>query len=172
METGGQQRITRRTSRTAKDDRSGIQRAGSEISKLAARRLRDDGPPPPPSKVLEQTIRWSTSSEILFTPQMVETKETRRSVVSPRDLQDEEYLGDLPTEQKPRPILLEADNLDGTETDKKSLAVESSDGRETDGTEDRKSEEIGKASGAENKMLKEQQERVMQRLRASGEDRI
>jgi hypothetical protein len=50
--------------------------------------------------------------------------------------------------------------------------VESSDGRDTDGTEDRKSEEIVKASGAENKVLKEQQERVMQRLRASGEDRI
>lgn len=148
--------------------RSGIQRAGSEISKIAAKQTSDEGPP---SKVLEQTIQWSTSAEIVFTPHLVETKEVRRTVVSPRELQDDEYLGDLLTDAKTDPVLWGTARMDASRGDGISMTV-SSDNPEEIILEETKTEDTLRPSGAENKALKEQQKRVMQRLRASGEDRI
>lgn len=51
---------------------------------------------PPKSRlsVLEQTIQWSSSNEILFIPQTVKEAQARRIVVSPRDVQDHLYLDD------------------------------------------------------------------------------
>jgi len=140
----------RPSSKTA--TQNSIQRAGSEITNFVAQQQREH--PPPPSKVLEQTIQWSTSNEILFTPHIAETKDTRRTVVSPREILEEDYLGDLPAESKTLPALLEASTLARSKA------------------EDIKLKDTVKASGAENKALKEHQKRVMQRLRASGEDRI
>jgi hypothetical protein len=152
---------------------SEIQRAGSEIAQMATRGRRDDGPP---RKVLEQTIQWSTSAEIFFTPQTVEVKDTRRTVVSPRELQDEQYLGDLPTEPRTHSFILETTELDGSANNTASATMEeassSANNPETFISENDEIEGTGKLAGAENKVLKEQHERVMKRLRASGEDRI
>lgn len=152
---------------------SEIQRAGSEISQMATRGKRHDGPP---NKVLEQTIQWSTSAEIFFTPHTVEAKDVRRTVVSPRELQDEQYLGDLPTEPRPHSIVSEITDSDGSSNKTASKTGEeassSGDNPEMIPLEINESEGPGKSGGAENKVLKEQQKHVMKRLRASDEDRI
>ena len=46
---------------------------------------------PPPKRIVEQTIQWSTSTDYLFTPKLVGRR--RPTVVSPRELRDEDYLG-------------------------------------------------------------------------------
>ena len=51
----------------------------------------DEAKPPP--KVLEQTIKWS-SADFSFVPHFFPE---RRTVVSARELQDHEYLGDPPS---------------------------------------------------------------------------
>jgi hypothetical protein len=155
--------VVQKTSSFKSNVPSEIQRAGSEISQLATRSKRDDGPP---RKVLEPTIQWSTSAEIFFTPHTVEAKDTRRTVVSPRELQDEQYLGDLPTEPRPHQVVLGTTESDGTTNKTVSTAMEeaslSGNNPDTSKLEIVESEETGKSSGAENKILKEQQKRVMQ----------
>ena len=47
--------------------------------------------------ILEQTIQWSTSSEVFFVPLAVEGPPPRRIVVSPLELSESEYLDDIPT---------------------------------------------------------------------------
>ena len=166
-------KVSGQTSNVKTNVQSEIQRAGSEISQMVTRRRRDDGPP---RKVLEQTIQWSTSAEIFFTPHTVEAKDTRRTVVSPRELQDEQYLGDLPTEPRSHSIILNTTESDNGADTKASTTIEeaslSGDIPEINALENNGSEGAGKLGGAEDQVLKEQQKRVMDRLRASGEDRI
>lgn len=171
--TSATSKATGQTSSFKNNVQSDIQRAGSEISQMATRRRRGDGPP---RKVLEQTIQWSTSAEIFFTPHTVEAKDTRRTVVSPRELQDEQYLGDLPTEPRSHSIILNTTESDSGADTKLSTRIEeassSRDIPETIAWENNETDGAGQLNGAENKVLKEQQKRVINRLRASGEDRI
>ena len=44
----------------------------------------------PPPKVLQDTIQWSTDIDLSFSPHV----HPRRSVVSPREFKDQEYLDD------------------------------------------------------------------------------
>jgi hypothetical protein len=46
----------------------------------------------PPPKLLQETIKWSTSADFYFVP--ISATKRRSVVVSPLELQDEEYLGD------------------------------------------------------------------------------
>jgi hypothetical protein len=51
-------------------------------------------PPTPRLSVLEQSIQWSSSNEIRFIPHTIKEAQSRRIVVSPRDVQDHLYLDD------------------------------------------------------------------------------
>jgi hypothetical protein len=56
----------------------------------------------PSRSVLEQTIQWSSSSEIIFIPHTTAKAPSRRMVVSPRDVQDHLYLDGSPRPPKTR----------------------------------------------------------------------
>jgi hypothetical protein len=98
----------------------------------------------PPRTVVEQTIRWSTSSDIFFTPLAAEKSAPRRTLFSPRDVEDSEYLGEPPATQ--------------------SISERSSIEAALIAAERRKSEE--------KRNLLEQRKRLMRKLRASGDDRL
>lgn len=102
-------------------------------------------PSKPPRTVVEQTIQWSTSSDIFFTPLSAETAQPRRTLLSPRDLRDDEYLGDAPGYPSSMP----------SETERVPLDIaEKADIQEKRGN------------------MLAQQKRLMEKLRASGEDRL
>jgi hypothetical protein len=101
----------------------------------------------PPGNVVEQTIKWSTSSDVFFTPLSVEKAQPpRRTILSPRDFQESDYLGDLPG-------------------DPHTSTARSTNKEVTGAVHSRKPVDETKR-----KML--EQERLLKALRASGEDRI
>ena len=105
------------------------------------RRVYQIQPSRSPKSITEQTIQWSTASEVFFTPRAVEGPPARRIVVSPLELSESEYLDDKP-----------------------SLKPEASK------SSTQRSVNVKKDKDMKSRM--EQQKRIMQILRATGDDRI